>query len=302
MRFVRFRDKQQVRCGYLQGGQVVDLENALEHFSSDGALIERILTSPLEKLAQDPEMFSQLRRLAEKTREALPGADYARPAEEITFLPPVSVPGKVLCVGLNYPSPGDADDHAAPEYPVLFHKAASALTGHRQPILLPRISQQVEYEGELAVVIGKEARQLSGADVEEHLAGYTIANDIGARDVQARSSQWTSGKMFDTFCPLGPALVTVDEVPRPNKLRIQTRLNGETVQDSSTDQMIFPVEDLVSYISALTTLLPGDLILTGSPKNRGDQADPRKLLRPADCIQVEIESIGVLTNPVAAEE
>lgn len=302
MRFVRYRINQENRLGYIQAGYVVDTEAALEHFGFDRVLITDVLASPVETLALDSELLPVVQALAEKSGSVLEGADFVQSAEELEFLPPVTNPGKVICVGLNYPPPQGSHEWDVPEYPVLFHKAASALTGYQQPVVIPKISQEVEYEGELAVVIGRRAKQIGAESALEYVAGYTVANDVGARDVQRRASQWTSGKMFDTFCPLGPALVTVDEVPRPGDLNIKTRLNDEVVQDSSTDQMIFNLEVLVSYISVLTTLLPGDIILTGSPKNIGDQSDPRTLLQPGDVISVEIENLGVLVNPVIAEE
>ena len=221
---------------------------------------------------------------------------------EVELLPPIDKPGKILCVGLNYPPPPGDSGWTEPPYPILFHKAATALTGHRNPISIPQISKQVEYEGELAVVIGQQGKNIPRKRALEWIAGYSIANDLGASDIQARSSQWTSGKMFDTFCPLGPVLVSSDEIPDPQDLRICTRLNGEIVQDSSTAEMIFPVAYLVSYISTLTTLEPGDLILTGSPRRAGERPDPRRRLRPGDTISVEIEKLGLLANPVIAEE
>lgn len=189
-----------------------------------------------------------------------------------------------------------------PDYPVLFHKVSTALTGHRTPIVLPAISQEVEYEGELAVAIGRRAKNIREEEALETIAGYTVANDIGARDVQERSSQWTSGKMFDTFCPLGPVLASKIEAPEPNQLRLETRLNGTLVQSASTAEMIYLVPYLLSYISSLTTLEPGDLILTGSPKRVGDEPDPRTLLQPGDEIAVTIENLGSLCNPVVREE
>ena len=167
--------------------------------------------------------------------------------------------------------------------------------------MLPKISQQVLYEGELAVVIGTRAKNISMEGALNVVAGYTIANDIGAADIEARSSQWASGKMFDTFCPLGPSLITSSEVPNPNNLAIKTTLNGQVVQDGNTREMIFDVPFLVHYISQITTLEPNDVILTGSPKRAGDVADPRTPLRPGDNISVEIESLGMLINLVVAE-
>ena len=226
----------------------------------------------------------------------------AIPLEEAQLLPPVRRPGKIVCVGLNYPPPGEYDHASKPEYPILFHKVATCLIGHKAEIVLPRISQQVEYEAELAVIIGKGGKYIPRHQADQSIAGYTIANDLGAKDIERRTSQWTSGKMLDTFCPLGPALVTPDEAPEPNTLRITTKLNGELVQDGNTSEMYFDIAYLVSYISSLATLEPGDVILSGSPKRVGTQPDPRKRLQAGDRLVIEIERIGRLTNPVIAEE
>ena len=210
-------------------------------------------------------------------------------------------PGKIICVGLNYPPPNRDDSWLPPPYPVLFHKPSSSLIGSGLPIILPRISQQVLYEGELAVVIGTRAKNIPVARALDFVGGFTIANDIGAADIESRSSQWASGKMFDTFCPLGPTLVTPIEIQNPGILFIKTRLNDQLVQNGNTQEMLFNIPYLISYISHLTTLEPDDVILTGSPKRVGDIPDPRIPLKPGDNIIVEIEGLGILENPVIAE-
>jgi 2-keto-4-pentenoate hydratase/2-oxohepta-3-ene-1,7-dioic acid hydratase in catechol pathway len=220
---------------------------------------------------------------------------------QLQLLPPVIKPGKIICVGLNYPPVLKTNTWTPPQYPILFHKVASSMIGYGSAIILPRISHQVLYEGELAVVIGTRAKNISVDQALNVVAGYTIANDVGASDIELRSSQWDSGKMFDTFCPLGPALVTPDEIQDPGSLSIRTTLNGQVVQDANTSEMIFSVPFLISYISQLTTLEPGDLILTGSPKRAGSTPDPRTPLKPGDNIRIEIENLGILTNPVIDE-
>lgn len=224
------------------------------------------------------------------------------PITQAQFLPPVSKPGKIICVGLNYPPLESLHDWSQPPYPILFNKVSSSLIGAGTAIKLPRTSQQVLYEGELAVIIGTMAKNIPPEGALDVVAGYSIANDVGAADIEQRSSQWASGKMFDTFCPLGPSLVTTDEIQNPNDLLIKTTLNDQVVQESNTREMIFDVPYLVSYISQLTTLEPNDLILTGSPKRAGDEPDPRIPLKPGDRISVEIEGLGTLTNPVVAED
>jgi len=226
----------------------------------------------------------------------------AIPVSQIQLLPPVINPGKIICVGQNYPPLAKSKAWTSPQYPVLFHKAASSLIGFGAEIVLPKISQQVLYEGELAVVIGTQGKNIPINQSLKVVAGYTIANDVGAADIELRSSQWASGKMFDTFCPLGPAMVTIEEIPDPGDLFIKTTLNGNIVQDGNTREMIFDIPFLISYISQLTTLEPGDLILTGSPKRAGDVPDPRTPLRQGDSISIEIEGLGTLMNLVVAEE
>jgi len=223
------------------------------------------------------------------------------PLSRVQLLPPVLEPGKIICVGMNYP-PIDDHDWTPPPYPVLFHKPSSSLIGFGAAIQLPAISQHVLYEGELAVVIGAKAKHVPVELALDVVAGYTIANDIGAADIEGRSSQWAAGKMFDTFCPLGPVLVTKDEILEPDNLHLKTTLNGQVVQESHTGEMIFDVPYLINYISQLTTLRPDDLILTGSPKRAGDQPDPRIPLKPGDTLQGEIDGLGVLANPVISEE
>jgi acylpyruvate hydrolase len=222
--------------------------------------------------------------------------------EDVVLLPPVQRPGKIICVGLNYPAPGGSGNGPVPRYPVLFHKVPTTLVGHGQPIVLPRISREVVYEGELAVVIGRQGKHIKREQALSYVAGYTIANDVGALDLERRTPQWATGKLADTFCPLGPFLVTRDKVSDPGALTIQTTLNGELVQSGPTGEMFFDVPYLISYISALSTLEPGDLILTGSPKRLGERPAPRRFMRPGDTISVRIEQLGELTNPVVDEE
>jgi acylpyruvate hydrolase len=220
---------------------------------------------------------------------------------DVTMLAPIQRPGKVVCVGLNYRSHLEEIREPTPVYPILFHKAATSVIGPGEAIVLPRISQQVDYEGELAVVIGRRGKYIPEKDALSYVAGYTCANDVSAHDLEFRTSQWTSGKMLDTFCPLGPVLRTRDEITDPNALSLRTMLNGRTVQEARTSEMVFTVPVLLSYISSLATLEPGDVILTGTPAGIGCNRTPQVFLKGGDEISVEIDGIGVLTNPVIAE-
>jgi 2-keto-4-pentenoate hydratase/2-oxohepta-3-ene-1,7-dioic acid hydratase in catechol pathway len=210
-------------------------------------------------------------------------------------------PGKVVCVGLNYRSHLAEIGEPVPEYPILFIKPATSIIGDGQAIVLPRVSRQVDYEGELAVVIGRRGKYIPQGDALAHVAGYTCANDVSAHDIEFRTSQWTSGKMLDTFCPLGPVLVTADAIPDPGSLRLTTVLNEQTVQQACTSDMVFGVPFLISYISSLATLEPGDVILTGTPAGIGCNRKPQVFLQPGDQISVRIDGVGTLTNPVVAE-
>jgi 2-keto-4-pentenoate hydratase/2-oxohepta-3-ene-1,7-dioic acid hydratase in catechol pathway len=216
------------------------------------------------------------------------------------------VPVQILCIGLNYRQHAAETNARVPAQPILFLKAINTLQHPGDPIEIPQHlrSDEVDYECELAVVIGKTAKNVSRACALDYVLGYTCANDVSARDHQIRfgSGQWCRGKSFDTFAPLGPRLVTADEIPNPNTLAISTTLNGQRVQDSNTSDMIYDVPTLIEYLSGSTTLVPGTVILTGTPQGVGMAAKPLpRWLRPGDTVSIEIEKIGVLTNPVALE-
>ena len=207
-------------------------------------------------------------------------------------------PGKIVCVGLNY------RDHAAeggmdlPKAPLLFAKWPNTLIGDGDAIVLPPESTQVDYEAELGVVIGRLAKRVSERDALDHVEGYICLNDVSARDMQFADGQWTRGKSFDTFCPVGPELVPADRIPDPQALRIRCLLNGEALQDASTADMIFSVAEVIAYISDGIELVAGDLILTGTPPGVGFVRTPPVFLQDGDEVTVEIEGVGTLTNPV----
>lgn len=227
------------------------------------------------------------------------------PAQVARMLAPVENPPAILCVGLNYRRHAEETRSEIPRYPVLFMKNPAAVQGPDAAILLPRHlpSGKVDYEAELAVVIGRKAKNIQPSSAFDYVAGYTCANDVSARDWQkhAGGGQWCRGKSFDTFCPLGPCVVTADEIPDPQKLRIQTRINHEVFQSSSTADMIFTVAEIIAFFSASTTLLPGTVILTGTPEGVGMARVPPRWLQAGDRVEVEIERIGILRNCVAEE-
>jgi 2-keto-4-pentenoate hydratase/2-oxohepta-3-ene-1,7-dioic acid hydratase in catechol pathway len=213
---------------------------------------------------------------------------------------PIDRPGKIVCVGLNY------RDHAAesklelPSRPLLFAKWQTSLIGPGEAIVLPAISHEVDFEAELGVVIGRQARRVAVDDALEFVSGYLCVNDVSARDVQMGDGQWTRGKSFDTFCPIGPRLVPAEEIADPQALGIRCLVNGEALQDASTADMVFPVAELIAFVSEAITLKPGDLIASGTPPGVGFARTPPVFLKDGDQVTVEIEGLGELTNPVRA--
>jgi 2-keto-4-pentenoate hydratase/2-oxohepta-3-ene-1,7-dioic acid hydratase in catechol pathway len=228
-----------------------------------------------------------------------------RESNMVKLLAPVEPP-VILCIGLNYRKHAAETGAKIPEYPVLFIKSPGTVQNPGDPIVLPtRLrSDEVDYECELAVVIGRKCKNVSKKDALDVVLGYTAANDVSARDWQKRfgGGQWCRGKGFDTFAPLGPAMVTKDDIPNPNSLRIGTRVNSKTRQNSNTSDMIFDVPTLIEFLSGSTTLYPGTVILTGTPEGVGMAMDPPQLLARGDFVEIEIEKIGVLSNPVVTEE
>jgi 2-keto-4-pentenoate hydratase/2-oxohepta-3-ene-1,7-dioic acid hydratase in catechol pathway len=254
---------------------------------------------------------------ADGTRERLEGDPFAtdgaralrstgEAARVAQLLAPV-VPKAILCIGVNYRRHAAEFGSAIPSRPVLFMKAPSAVQHPEAPIELPTAlaSETVDYEGELAVVIGRRCKNVSASEALSAVLGYCCANDVSARDWQKRpelgGGQWCRGKTFDTFCPLGPLLATPATIADPNNLRLTTHVSGERRQDASTSDMIFPVAELIAFLSGSTTLEPGTVILTGTPSGVGMGSDPPRWLRPGDTVSIAIEGIGTLTNPVLAE-
>lgn len=285
MRLVTYQSARGPRLAAVRNGTYIDLNQADRELPKSMRLL----------LAEGPE---GLKRAQTALKSGTP-LDF--PA--VKLLPPVPDPEKVVCVGLNYADHARESGVPPPSEPVLFNKFPSALAAHGDPIVLPRVSREVDYEAELVVVIGRGGRHIPREEAYLHVAGYCAGHDVSARDWQLNkpSKQWLMGKSFDTFAPFGPELVTRDEVAHPGNLRIQFRLNGKTLQDSNTNQLIFPIDELVAYISQVCTLAPGDLIFTGTPPGVGFARRPPIFLQPGDVAEVEIESIGVLTNPVVAE-
>jgi 2-keto-4-pentenoate hydratase/2-oxohepta-3-ene-1,7-dioic acid hydratase in catechol pathway len=240
-----------------------------------------------------------LDRVAQWTVSAPPSSRF-KPGQ-VKLLAPIPRPPKVICIGLNYREHAAESKKEVAAVPTVFCKFSTAVIGPGEPIVLPKNSAKPDYEAELAVVIGKGGRHIPEDRSGEHVFGYTLINDVSARDVQMETSQWIMGKSFDTFAPLGPAIVTADEIADPQNLAISLVLSGETMQSANTREMIFPVARLISFLSSICTLEPGDVIATGTPPGVGFARKPPRWLRPGDVVTVRIEGLGELTNPIIAE-
>lgn len=307
MRLLSMATPYGARLGAVDGADVVDLNAAyaaLLHSRGDSRHRERAdVDLPPTMTAFLAEGEAARRRADEAVAFARTerGRKTRSSRRDATLLPVVTRPPKVICVGLNYRDHAEETGAKIPEHPVFFSKFTSCLIGDRAPIVIPRVSGQVDYEAEFAVVIGRPGRYIREADALDHVAGYTILNDVSVRDYQMRTSQWLIGKVFDRTTPVGPELVTRDEAVRPDALRLTTTVNGQVLQNSSTSQLIFSVERCIAAISEILTLEPGDLIATGTPAGVGFTRKPPVFLKDGDTVVVEIEGLGRLENPVRRE-
>ncbi len=303
MRLVTFAKRNGPRLGAVLHDQVLDLAEAAETLLKTSSLpfpttmlellqggeLAQDATKTVMQFAHEYKAFAQLAQLG-----------YTFPLERVSFLPPIPQPGKIICLGHNYRHHILEMGSPMPTYPVIFAKFANTLIGHRQPLVLPRVSTMVDYEAELMLVIGKTGKDIAPEDAFAYIAGYTIFNDVSVRDYQKRTVQWLQGKTFDGTGPVGPALVTSDEISDPQTLDITLRLNGEVMQRSTTADFIFDIPTIMSYLSQIMTLEPGDLIATGTPSGVGFARTPPVFLRPDDLMEVEISQLGVLQNTVVA--
>lgn len=311
MRLVTYaREGLPLRLGALVDAWVVDLHRAyhlLLETRGAGRARERadalVPPDPVAFLAGGSDSLDAAREAV-----AFAGGDPERalaaramaPREAVRLGPPVLRPGKIVCVGLNYREHILEMKRELPEYPVLFAKFANTLLGPYEDIPLPPVTSQLDYEAELAFVIGRRAKHVPREQAREYVAGYTVANDVTARDLQRRTVQWLQGKTLDGSLPLGPCLVTRDELPDPHSLDISLTVNGELRQRANTRSLVFTVDDLVSYLSEIMTLEPGDVVLTGTPGGVGFAMDPPTFLKDGDVVRVEVAGIGVLENRVVA--
>jgi acylpyruvate hydrolase len=222
--------------------------------------------------------------------------------EAVEVGPPVPDPDKIICLGLNYADHAAETKAAIPDVPILFAKFRNSLVGPRSPIVLPRVSTHIDYEAELAVIIGRTCNSVAESEALSYVAGYSIMDDVSARDLQMRTSQWTAGKALDTFAPMGPGIVSASEIPDPQNLMVTARVNGQVLQHASTKLMIFSVARTIAFISSIMTLVPGDIIATGTPAGVGFTRQPPIFLRDGDVVEIEIEKIGKIVNPVVGPD
>ncbi len=302
MRFCSFFLGNQNRFGFeLQEGRIVDLLEAAGELAARGELPiskEDLLDTPdlkswLSRGAQFIEVARRIGELLEENSEAV------YPIEDVRLLPPIPDPEKIVCIGLNYRDHAEEQNLSLPQNPLIFAKFSSSLIGNDDEIQLPAISQKVDPEAELCVVMLGSGKELSPDKARQAIAGYTIGNDVSARDLQFSDKQWVRGKSCDTFAPCGPFLVTEDEIGDPHQLDIELSVNGQVQQSSNTRHLIFDCYTLVSYISQSITLKTGDLIFTGTPAGVGVFRKPPVFLKAGDVVEISIEKIGTLRNPVA---
>lgn len=281
MKVISFEHQGRASYGVVGDGGVIDAGAALkERYATLRALLEG---DALGELAAAAEGASALAAL-----------------DEVSFLPVIPDPGKIILVGLNYESHRLETGRPESPYPSLFSRTAETLVGHGQPMVKPRVSDQLDFEGEFAIIIGRGGRDISEADALERIAGYSCLNDGSVRDWQRHTSQWLPGKNFVGTGGFGPWMVTSDELTDPAACTLVTRLNGEEVQRGATDDFIYTIPFLMNYISTFTTLQPGDVISTGTPGGVGNAREPKLFMKAGDVIEVEISGIGTLTNPIVA--
>lgn len=288
------------RAGVLIGDRVVDAAAAWEAQLSGDSSGEG-WSSVRALLGEGPELLSDLEASVRRLADSPTASSRTHDLNKVVLGPPVPDPEKIVCLGLNYAEHASESQMQAPLAPMLFAKFRNSLIGSGAPVALPGSSEMVDYEGELAVVMGRRCKQITEEEALYYVAGYMPLNDVSARDLQKQTSQWLAGKAVDTFAPCGPALVTADEVPDIQNLQIATRLNGEIVQDANTSMMIFPVARTIAFVSSFMTLEPGDVIATGTPSGVGQSRTPPLFLKEGDVVEVEIEGIGLLSNSVVNE-
>jgi 2-keto-4-pentenoate hydratase/2-oxohepta-3-ene-1,7-dioic acid hydratase in catechol pathway len=282
------------RAGVAHDGRIVDAATIIPNDSQERTT-RRLLAAGLATLRK---VFAQADAALGAGPDAASDAPTLLQAADVELGPPVPNPDKIICIGVNYADHASEAGLAQTEVPLFFGKFRNSLTGPTSPIRIPRVSDQIDYEGELAVVIGARCKDVSEHVALQYVAGYTLMNDVSARDLQMQTSQYMAGKALDTFAPMGPGMVPVWDIPDPQALTLTTRVNGQVVQHASTATMIFSVATCVAFLSSIMTLEAGDIIATGTPAGVGFKRTPPLYLRDGDVVEVEVEGIGQLRNPV----
>lgn len=300
MKLVTFKKNEELGLGVKTADGVIDVAKALSHAGSSAG----VPTTIMEAIEQGENGTKALEQLLSDLSAGDAYRSCLLDETTLEYGPCVTHPNKIICVGLNYRKHAEETNSPIPEYPILFNKFNNTLTGHGTEVTLPKVSSKVDYEAELVIVIGKKAKDVSKEEALSYVYGYCNVNDLSARDLQLRTAQWLLGKTCDGFSPLGPYLVTADEVGNPNDLSIECFVNGEQRQSSNTSDMIFHCDEIVSYISKHMTLVPGDIILTGTPEGvvMGYPKEQQIYLADGDEVTIKIEKLGSLTNKMVQEK
>lgn len=304
MRLVTFEHQSRTYCGIRFREYIINLQRAWELTFSHAApfplaTVDDILLREHPTWRLIRMIYDFIERAFDDNNQELHNNDILIPENTVRFLPPLTRPGKIIGIGMNYP---ESESSKPSEHPVIFLKASSTLTGNRSPILLPRESHSVYCEGEIAVIIGKKGKYINAEDAFNFIFGFSIANDLTERTYQNRTSQWQSGKLPDTFTPMGPHIVSLDEIDYKRSFNIQVAINNEVYLNGNSEEMFFDIPYLVSYISSLCTLYPGDILLTGSPKMCNGHPAHEHPLQTGDTVSIVIDGLGQLTNHVVKEE
>jgi len=309
MHLITFKYKDATKIGAKINDDVIDLKNAYLYFQKRSSKEVKLFNDMRLFLESGEEGLDLAKRIIEKVNFVLKESPDALSEKinkrillklrEIQVKAPICNPQKIIAIGLNYRDHCKENSIEPPKNPVIFAKFPSAIIGPTDSIIWSsQVTSQVDYEAELAVIIGRKAKGVKVIRALDYIAGYTIANDVSARDIQVRDGQWVRAKSLDTFCPLGPCLVTKDEIDNPHNLNIKSTVNGKVMQQSNTKYLIFKIPYLVSFLSQAFTLCPGDIICTGTPAGVGVYRNPQVFLKPGDVVTIEIEKLGKLTNPV----
>lgn len=282
-------------AGVARDQEVIDVDNTAFHAgdSSQGHS-----SSSIRRLLEQGNTY--LEEIFTRASQQFAQGQHVLPLESVELGPPVPDPDKILCLGVNYRDHANEAGIDVPPVPLFFAKFRNSLTGPTSPIVLPGVSTKIDYEGELAVVIGTRCKAVAEEDALRYVAGYTIMNDVSARDLQMQTSQWIAGKALDTFAPMGPGIAPASTIPNPQTLTLTTRVNGQVLQHDTTANMIFSVAKSIAFLSSLMTLEPGDIIATGTPSGVGFKREPPIFLQHGDVVEVEIDQIGTLRNPVVS--